>query len=531
MGRAYSDITFTPTVRDVQTELGSREQYAFLDTHSDRGDTLTPREAAFIAEADHFFQATVSETGWPYVQHRGGPKGFLKVLDPRTLGFADYRGNVQYLSVGNLRRDDRISLIVMDYLNRRRLKLLGRVTLVNAEDDPVLLAAVRDDAYGATIERAFVIRLEGWDWNCPQHITTRVTEDEVGTIVAPLRAQVQRMRTQLAAAKAAAPQAPTDLGDGPLALRVAGVRQLTDTVRAYELVAADGAPLPAVSAGAHLDVPMRLDDGSTTTRSYSIASSPLRTDAYEIAVLREPKGSGGSAAVHQDFAIGLRLYCAPPANAFALDTGPHRAVLVAGGIGITPIKAMAHALAAAGREFELHFACRSRAQAPFLGQLIEQFGARVRVFAADEGQRLDVPALLRSIGASAHVYVCGPSGLIDAVRTGADEAGIDPGRIHFERFVAPRDETDTLGFTVRLVRSEVDVQVPPGRSILEALEARGFRPPASCRIGTCGTCAMRVVAGEPLHRDAVLTPEQRQVQHLMCICVSRAEGTGLRLDY
>ncbi len=107
-----------------------------MDTHPDRGDTLTPREGQFIAEADHFFQATVSETGWPYVQHRGGPKGFLKVLDPRTLGFADYRGNVQYLSVGNLRQDDRISLIVMDYLNRRRLKLLGRVTLVNAEDDP-----------------------------------------------------------------------------------------------------------------------------------------------------------------------------------------------------------------------------------------------------------------------------------------------------------------------------------------------------------------------------------------------------------
>ena len=206
-------------------------------------------------------------------------------------------------------------------------------------------------------------------------------------------------------------------------------------------------------------------------------------------------------------------------------------MLVAGGIGITPIKAMAHALAAAGADFELHYACRSRAQAPFLGQLLEQFGARVRVFAADEDQRLDVPALLRAIGDVAHVYVCGPSGLIDAVRTGADEAGIASRRIHFERFVAPKDDTDTQGFTVRLVRSEVDVAVPPGRSILEALEARGFRPPASCRIGTCGTCAMRVVDGEPLHRDAVLTPEQRQVQHLMCICVSRAEGAGLRLDY
>ena len=111
MGRAYSDITFTPTVRDVQSEMGSREQYAFLDTMSDRGDVLTARESQFIAEADHFFQATVSETGWPYVQHRGGPKGFLKVLDARTIGFADFRGNVQYLSGGNLRRDDRIAML------------------------------------------------------------------------------------------------------------------------------------------------------------------------------------------------------------------------------------------------------------------------------------------------------------------------------------------------------------------------------------------------------------------------------------
>lgn len=530
MGRAYSDITFTPTVRDTQTELGSRAQYAFLDMLPDRGDMLTPREAQFIAEADHFFQATVSETGWPYVQHRGGPTGFLKVLDPKTLGFADYRGNLQYLSVGNLRKDDRIALIIVDALNRRRLKLLGRVALVDLDGDDALRHAVVDEAYGATVERAFVIRIEGWDWNCPQHITTRLTEAEVGTIVDPLRQQVQRLRTQLAAAKASARPTLSDLGDGPLALRIAGVRQLTAAVRAYDLAAVDGAPLPAVQAGAHLDVPVRLADGTTTTRAYSIASSPLRTDAWEIAVLREPTGAGGSTAVHEDFAIGLRLHCGMPTNGFPLSHGPHGAVLVAGGIGITPIKAMAHALAAAGADFSLHYACRSRAQAPFVGQMAESFGARMTVHAADEGRRLDVPALLRTVDAAAHVYVCGPAGLIDAVRTGADEAGIATDRIHFERFVAPRDETDGQGFDVHLVRSGVDVHVPPGRSILEALEARGIRPPASCRIGTCGTCATRVVAGDPLHRDTVLTPKQRQMEHLMCICVSRADGAGLRLD-
>ena len=241
MGRAYSDITFTPTVRDVQSEMGSREQYAFLDTMSDRGDVLTARESQFIAEADHFFQATVSETGWPYVQHRGGPKGFLKVLDARTIGFADFRGNVQYLSVGNLRRDDRISMIVVDYPNRRRLKLLGRVELVEAgvsAPGDAAIAAVSDPAYGATVERAFLIRIEGWDWNCPQHITPRFTEAEVATLMAPMRAQVQKLKAQLSEAKASiaatasrdseaagpdtAVAKPAVLGDGPLALTISG---------------------------------------------------------------------------------------------------------------------------------------------------------------------------------------------------------------------------------------------------------------------------------------------------------------------
>lgn len=203
MGRAYSDLTFTPTVRDVQLTMGSRRQYAFLDEATERGDVLTEREAEFIREADHFYQATVSETGWPYVQHRGGPVGFLKVLDEKTIAFADYRGNRQYVSVGNLRTDDRISIIIMDYANRRRLKLLGRVHLVDVADDAAAVSAVRDHQYRAKVERAFVIRIEGWDWNCPQHITPRFTEAEVATLINPLRTQIAQLNAQLAELKAA----------------------------------------------------------------------------------------------------------------------------------------------------------------------------------------------------------------------------------------------------------------------------------------------------------------------------------------
>ena len=214
MGRAFSDITFTPNVRAMQERMGSREQYEGFDLMTNRADRLGRMEAEFIAQADHFYQATVSETGWPYVQHRGGPAGFLKVLDPKTVAFADFRGNVQYLSVGNLQKDDRISIIVMDYANRMRLKLIGRVRLVEAADDAALIERLRTPGYKARIERAFVITVEGYDWNCPQHITPRFTESEIATMTAPLHARIRRLEEQLAASTAERPPQHRDGGPG-----------------------------------------------------------------------------------------------------------------------------------------------------------------------------------------------------------------------------------------------------------------------------------------------------------------------------
>ncbi len=196
MSRAFSDIAFTPTVREVQTQMGSRSKYEALDRAVDRRDRLTPREVDFIEHADHFFQATVGETGWPYVQHRGGPEGFLRVIDDRTIAYADFRGNVQYISVGNLIGDDRVSLILMDYANKRRLKILGRARIVEAAEDRALIDRVTMQGYGATVERAVVITVEAWDWNCPQHITERFTVAQVQSVVAPLQEEIERLRAR-----------------------------------------------------------------------------------------------------------------------------------------------------------------------------------------------------------------------------------------------------------------------------------------------------------------------------------------------
>jgi predicted pyridoxine 5'-phosphate oxidase superfamily flavin-nucleotide-binding protein len=186
MSRAFADITFTPSVQSAQRRYGSREANLGFELAEDSGRELTERETKFIAARDSFYLATASESGWPYVQHRGGPAGFLKALDSHTVGFADFRGNVQYLSVGNLATNDRVSMIVMDYANRRRLKIWGRARVVHEDEDAELIARLVVPSYRARVERGIVISVEAYDWNCPQHITRRFTEAEVERMLAPL---------------------------------------------------------------------------------------------------------------------------------------------------------------------------------------------------------------------------------------------------------------------------------------------------------------------------------------------------------
>jgi len=175
MSRRFAEIAFTPAVREAQARYGVQAKSSQL-----RGDALGPREVEYLAAADTFYLATVSETGWPYVQHRGGPKGFLRVLSPTQLGYADFRGNLQYLSVGNVARNDRASILVMDYAERRRLKLLGRLRFIDVADaDAALVRQVDLPGYAARVERVALFDVVAFDWNCPQHITQRFTLDEL----------------------------------------------------------------------------------------------------------------------------------------------------------------------------------------------------------------------------------------------------------------------------------------------------------------------------------------------------------------
>jgi predicted pyridoxine 5'-phosphate oxidase superfamily flavin-nucleotide-binding protein len=197
MGSRFAEVAFTPAVRRLQERDGSRASYARGEGGPVQAALLGAGEAEFIAERDSFYIATVSETGWPYVQHRGGPQGFLKVLDAHTLAFADFQGNRQHVSEGNLAGNDRAALFLMDYPNQRRLKVLGRVRVTDADGDPVLAAALAQPGYPAKVERIMRIQVEAFDWNCPQHITPRFSETELEPVLEPLRARIRQLEEQL----------------------------------------------------------------------------------------------------------------------------------------------------------------------------------------------------------------------------------------------------------------------------------------------------------------------------------------------
>lgn len=201
MPYGFLDIAATPSVRAVQAAMGADR--VWQDFKGDRAfDRFSENETCFIAARDSFYVATVSETGWPYIQHRGGPRGFLKLLDDHTLAFADYRGNRQYISTGNLAADDRACLFLMDYPKRARLKIYAHVQVLALDDDPALTAQVAVGEYQAKPERIFRLGLAAFDWNCRQHITPRFAEHEIAEAIRPLRDRLTRLEAENAELRA-----------------------------------------------------------------------------------------------------------------------------------------------------------------------------------------------------------------------------------------------------------------------------------------------------------------------------------------
>ena len=204
MAYTFGSLVFTPVIKALQEKYGSRRQYAKREASAYAQEGLGPQEAEFLAECDSFYMASVGSGGWPYVQHRGGPKGFLKLIDDHTVAFADFRGNRQYITTGNLATDDRVALILVDYPRQARLKLLGHVKIYEGAEAKPWIEKVSDTQYDAVVERVFVIHVDAFDWNCQQHITPRFTEEQIREALTPFVKRIEELEQENARLKGAA---------------------------------------------------------------------------------------------------------------------------------------------------------------------------------------------------------------------------------------------------------------------------------------------------------------------------------------
>ncbi len=199
MAYPFGSLVFTPAVKALQERYGSRRQYGRREASGFAGSPIGPSETEFLADSDSFYMASIGAGGWPYVQHRGGPKGFLKVIDEHTLAFADFRGNRQYITAGNLATDDRVALILVDYPRQARLKILGRVKVFEGAAAAGWIEKLAEPGYDAVVERVFVIHVEASDWNCQQHITPRFTEEQIRLVLEPFEERLQALERENAA--------------------------------------------------------------------------------------------------------------------------------------------------------------------------------------------------------------------------------------------------------------------------------------------------------------------------------------------
>ena len=318
------------------------------------------------------------------------------------------------------------------------------------------------------------------------------------------------------------------MGASQLTVRVVRKQMEADGICSFELADPAGEPLPPFSAGSHIDV--HIPGG--LTRQYSLCNPPSEQHRYVIAVLNDAQSRGGSRAMHEAVQEGNTLQVSTPRNHFPLEPEARRHLLLAGGIGITPMLCMAECLANEGQSFAMHYCARSRRCAAFIDHLARApYAESVQLHFDDEdpAQRLDITTLLAEAASDVHLYVCGPKGFMDAMLDTARRLGWAEERLHYEFFAASVDITGGA-FEVKLASSGRTVVIPTGQTVAEALADAGVEVPVSCGQGICGTCLVRVLEGEPEHRDLYLSPEEQARNDQFTPCCSRARSSTLVLD-
>ena len=312
-------------------------------------------------------------------------------------------------------------------------------------------------------------------------------------------------------------------------MKVIAIRQVADAIREFALAPLDGRPLENFTAGAHVECEVRLPDGRAAKRAYSLVNGPRDHDAYRIAVAKSVSGRGGSAFMHA-VRTGQAIRVEAPRNDFPLLLNAVDTVLVAGGIGVTPILSMARQLGHTGLPFALHYAGRHRDAMAYMDEIQAIPGASIVCDQGDPARGLDLKRIVDQPAPGKHLYVCGPRPLIEATLDATTLAGWAKSNVHFELFGADGAQSGDRAFTVEFARSGRRAEVPVGKTILEVMEDIGLQPLFDCRRGECGICVADVIDGIPDHRDMNLSEREKSSGKLICTCVSRAAGTHLVID-
>jgi ferredoxin-NADP reductase/predicted pyridoxine 5'-phosphate oxidase superfamily flavin-nucleotide-binding protein len=469
-------------------------------TPGTQGKELNKTQKALIAGADTFFVASAHPDHGVDASHRGGHPGFVQLLNDRQLRIPDFAGNSMFNTLGNFESYPHAGLIFLDFEHGRVLQLTGRPEILWDLDDP----------HGETggTRRYWQFDISGWrECTLPFRLTWELLD------YSPF---IPEQRRETSASSI-------------LPLRVERTQRETEHIKSFRLRALDGGLLPEFQPGSHLQIKVQLPDGSNAERHYSLLSNPNDRSQYEIGVLAEPDGRGGSLYLHEQIQEGDVLESRAPKNEFPMADSANHSILIAGGIGITPILSMLKSLATEQQSFEMHYSARTYSELAFRDRIEQMAGDSVHFYASREphGQRLDLERLLSTSRPGVHVYVCGPRRMISAVRETAEALGWPSAQIHFESF-GTQPLADDRPIRVHLAKSNKMLTVPAQRTILDTLLDAGVSVPHDCKRGECTMCTTRVLSGEPDHRDLCLTSEERVSS--MCVCVSRARGEDLQLD-
>lgn len=314
-------------------------------------------------------------------------------------------------------------------------------------------------------------------------------------------------------------------------LTVISIRTIADDIKCLDLARERGI-LPTFGAGAHIDIDVSRGASTRQLRQYSLIGDFNRNDRYRIAVLREQDGKGGSRFIHDEVAVGSKLRCSQPKNNFPLVDDARGHLLIAGGIGITPIFAMAQAIAINGGDFEVHYSARTAERMAFRAELSHLCGERAKFYldGGEPARGISLSSILNPPRDGWHVYVCGPAGMIENSRKIAISSGYDEANVHFEAFTPEVRRSGNTAFSVVASKSGRSLMVGAGETLLEALLRSGIDAPFGCRQGECGACAIGVISGLIDHRDNFLSDDEKATGKSICTCVSRSAGSGLVLD-